>query len=148
MQTKWCVGLGVWFLSMGLAGGCGQQHETTTTERQPSGPPSTGQVPLAPTSIPKFAHELPIPRVYAPTIVGMGPMLHHEYTVSVQKTTVQMLPPGFPDTTVLAYGGDVKIPNSSGTEFVRSVPGPVFETTRGIPATLHWRNEATPPPLM
>ncbi|HEX5100774.1 MAG TPA: carbohydrate-binding protein [Polyangiaceae bacterium] len=148
MQSKWCVGLGAWFLSIGIAAGCGQQRETTSTERQPSGPPSTSQVPLSPTSIPKFAHELPIPRVFAPSVVGMGPMLHHEYTVSVQKTTVQMLPPGFPDSTVLAYGGEVKIPNSSGTELVRSVPGPVFETIRGIHATLHWRNEVTTPHFM
>src|SRR3954471_15534097 len=107
MQTKRCVGAGLLFLSIGVAAGCGQQREATNTERQASAPPSPSQVPLNPASIPKFAHELPIPRAYAPVIVGGGPTQHQEYTVSVQKTTVQMLPPGFPDTTVLAYGGDV-----------------------------------------
>ena len=87
MRMKWCVGAGLLFLSIGVAAGCGQQHEVTNTDRQASAPPSTSQVPLAPTSIPKFAHELPIPRVYAPVIVGGGPTLHQEYTVSVQNVS-------------------------------------------------------------
>ena len=39
-----------------------------------------------------------------------------------------------------AFGGQVKIPGSSHTEFVRSVPGPVFENTRGMPTLLNWRD--------
>ena len=110
------------------------------------GPPSASQVPLDPLTIPKFAHQLTIPRVFAPTVITQGgQVIRHEYTVSVAQTTVQMLPPGYPATTVLAYGGQVKIPNSSQTEFVRSVPGPIFDNTRGIPSLVRWRNDVTGP---
>jgi spore coat protein A, manganese oxidase len=135
------------FVAAGFAA-CGHRDEQTGTSKEASGPPSASQVPLSPLTIPKFAHELSIPRVFSPTITGGGMALRHEYTISIAQTTVQMLPPGFPDTTVLAYGGPVKIANSSGTEFVRSVPGSVFENVRGIPTTLHWRNEITTPHFM
>jgi FtsP/CotA-like multicopper oxidase with cupredoxin domain len=103
-------------------------------------------VPLNPASIPKFAHELPIPRTFAPTLITSGgQVVRHQYTVSTAQTQVQMLPPGFPTTTVLAYGGQVKIAGSSQTEFVRSVPGSVFDNVRGIPTTVRWRNEITQP---
>ncbi len=111
--------------------------------------PSTGQVPLDPAAIPKFAHELAIPRVFAPTIITdiSGNVSRHEYTVSVAKERVQMLPPGFPMTTVRAFGGMVKAPGG-GTEFFRSSPGPVFENIRGIPTLLHWVNEIAEPTFL
>jgi FtsP/CotA-like multicopper oxidase with cupredoxin domain len=56
-----------------------------------------------------------------------------------------MLPPGFPQTRVHAYGGQVKIDGASQTEFVRSVPGSVFDNIRGIPSLVRWRNEITGP---
>ena len=115
-----------------------------------SGGPSADQVPLDPLSIPQFAHELAIPRVFAPTVVrdAQGRVIRHEYTVSVAHTWVQMLPPGFPRTTVRAFGGQVKIPGSSATEFVRTVPGPVFENTRGIPTLVRWRDAIFQPTFM
>jgi FtsP/CotA-like multicopper oxidase with cupredoxin domain len=107
-----------------------------------AGNPSSSQVALDPLSIPKFAHQLPIPRTFAPTLVtdSSGRVIQHKYQISVAHTQVQMLPPGFPMTTVRAFGGDVKIPGSSLTEFIRTVPGPVFDNTRGIPTLLQWRN--------
>jgi len=130
--------------------GCTSSAEDQTTKTQAVGTPSPDQVPLDPATIPKFAHELPIPRVYAPTVIrdASGKVIRHEYTVAVQKTTVQMLPPGFPATTVMAYGGTVKVPGSTATEFARTSPGPVFDNTRGIPAIVHWRNEVTGPHFM
>ena len=109
--------------------------------------PSADQEPLDPFTVPKFAHELPIPRVFAPTVItdSQGQVIRHEYTVSVGRTTAQMLPPGFPRTTVMAFGGQVHVPGSSQTAFVRTVPGPVFENTRGIPTRVHWRNEIDSP---
>ncbi len=111
--------------------------------------PSVDQVPLDPAAIPKFAHELSIPRVFAPTEIkdGSGQVVRHEYTVSVAKATVQMLPPPFPATRVRAFGGMVKAPGG-GTEFFRSSPGPVFENIRGIPTTLHWLNEIDEPTFL
>ena len=108
-----------------------------------AGNPSVDQEPLDPTTIPQFAHELAIPRVFAPTVVRdfRGRVIRNDYTVSVAHTKVQMLPPGYPMTTVRAFGGTVFKPNSTQTEFFRSSPGPVFENTRGIPTLLHWRDE-------
>jgi FtsP/CotA-like multicopper oxidase with cupredoxin domain len=146
MKTVHCVLAGAALTLVGSFWGCGQRSESSDRLKQPSGPPSTSQVALSPLAIPKFAQPLPIPRVFAPTTIGNP--LHDEYTVSVQQTTVQMLPPGFPNTTVLAYGGQVKIPNSSSTEFVRTVPGPVFENTRGVTTILHWQNQITTPHFM
>src|SRR5688500_7442088 len=105
--------------------------------------PSPDQVPLDPALIPMFAQELPIPRTFAPTVIrnSSGQVIRHEYTISVAETRVQMLPPTFPMTTVHAYGGPVKIPGSSQTQFLRTVPGPVFDNTRGIPSLVRWRNQ-------
>ena len=106
-----------------------------------AGNPSPGQVPLDPRAIPKFAHDLAIPRVFAPNAITQnGKVIRNEYEVSVAHTKVQMLPPTFPMTTVRAFGGQVKIPGSNNTQFFRSSPGPVFDNTRGIPTLLKWRN--------
>jgi spore coat protein A len=108
--------------------------------------PSPDQVPLDPLTIPRFAHELPIPRTFAPTVItSHGRVVRHEYTVSVRQTTAQLLPPGFPPTTILAYGGQVTVPGQNATEFVLSSPGPIFDNTRGIPSLVKWRNELTGP---
>jgi FtsP/CotA-like multicopper oxidase with cupredoxin domain len=109
--------------------------------------PSPDQEPLDPADIPKFAHDLEKPPVFAPTMVTdqQGEVIRHEYTVSVGQTRVQMLPPGFPQTTVLAYGGQVEVPGSQQTEFARTTPGPTFESTRGIPNRVEWVNEINQP---
>jgi spore coat protein A len=114
------------------------------------GTPSPDQVPLPPAQIPMFAHELPIPRTFAPTVIRnrSGNVIRHEYTISVAETRVQMLPPGLPMTTVHAYGGPVKIPGSSQTQFLRTVPGPIFDNTRSIPSLVRWRNEIFGPNFM
>lgn len=128
-----------------LVGCTASPEEQSKTTEQAVGSPSPDQVPLDPATIPKFAHQLPIPRVYAPTPItdSSGRVIRNEYTVNVRQSTAQMLPPGFPATTVMAYGGMVKIPGSSATEFARTVPGPMFENTRGTPTVVHWRNEVT-----
>jgi spore coat protein A len=130
--------------------GCLDKPDDVGQSEQAVGTPSVNQVPLDPTTIPQFVTQLPIPRVYAPTVIrdSTGRVIRHEYTVSARLATVQMLPPGFPATTALAYSGNVKIPGSSATEFVSTVPGPAFDNTRGIPAIIHWRNELTGPSFM
>lgn len=130
--------------------GCSDSSDDVSQNKQAVGTPSTSQTPLDPTTIPQFATQLPIPRVYAPTVItdSSGNVIRHEYTVSARLATVQMLPPGFPATTVLAYSGNVKIPGSSSTEFVSTAPGPVFDNTRGIPALIHWQNQITGPTFM
>jgi len=57
--------------------------------------------------------------------------------------------PGFPDTTVMAYGGQATTPGSSAAAaFVRSVPGGTFENTKNLPTRMHWRNTITQPHFM
>lgn len=116
---------------------------------QAVGDPSPNQVPLDPTTIPQFVTQLPIPRTFAPTVITQnGQVIRHEYTIDVAKTLVQMLPAPLPATNVMAYGGQVKIPGSSATEFVRSVPGSAFDNTRGIPTLVRWRNEMRQPSFL
>ncbi len=123
-----------------------EDEEELGQSQEEVGPPSPNQVPLDPATIPQFAIQLPIPRVFAPTVIQQGGnVIRHEYTVSAAQTQVQMLPPPLPATNVMAYGGQVKIPGSNQTQFVRSVPGPVFDNIRGIPSLVRWRNEMTGP---
>jgi FtsP/CotA-like multicopper oxidase with cupredoxin domain len=118
---------------------------TSTAEAQ-----QAAQVPLDPSEVPKFAHQLPIPRVFAPTVVrdSNGRVVRHEYTIASNVLRAQVLPPGFPQTTLLGYGGRVLIPGSSQTETVITSPGPVIDNTRGIPNRLRWRNDLTVPQFL
>lgn len=136
------AGIAIAWLPLGGCIGDSQDAQEESQSTQAVGSPSVDQVPLDPTTIPQFANQLPIPRTYAPTVVrdSRGNVIRNEYTVTVAQTTAQILPPGFPATTVMAYGGDVKIPGSSSTQFVRGVPGAVFENVRGTPTIIHWRN--------
>ena len=124
--------------------------DKTDHSTQAVGTPSASQVALDPATIPKFAHDLVIPPTYAPTEIRdpSGKLIRREYDVSIAPTTVQMLPPGFPATTVMAYGGQVVVPGSTSTVFARTVPGPTFENTRGIPSVVHWQNQITTPTFM
>jgi hypothetical protein len=135
-----------------LLAGCGlgeegaAEDESTTTITRAVGDPSASQVPLDATTIPQFVNQLTIPRVFAPTvIIQNGQVVRNDYTINVAKTLAQLLPPGFPQTNVLAYGGQVKIPGSSSTEFVRSTPGPMFENVKNIPTRMTWQNEIRQP---
>src|SRR5258708_5656924 len=124
--------------------GCGVQSpgDKLSTSTAASGPPSASQVPLNPTTIPKFVTQLPIPPVFEPTVIrdGSGQVIRNEYTITDSLTTVQMLPAGFPNTTVLAMGGPV----TSGGTF-RESPAAVFENPRGIPTVVHWRTNIHQP---
>jgi FtsP/CotA-like multicopper oxidase with cupredoxin domain len=125
--------------------GCLDSPNEVSQSKQAVGSPSVNQVLLDATTIPQFVNQLTIPATYAPTVIkdSHGNVIRHEYTVTVAQTTAQILPPGFPATTIMAYGGNVKIPNSSSTTFARTTPGPVFDNTRGIPTIIHWRNQIT-----
>jgi spore coat protein A, manganese oxidase len=118
------------------------------------GGPSSEQVPLNAVDIPKFAHELSIPPVLVPKRDGARPAYH----LSVKQVRRQMLPPPFPETTVLAYGGNVLRRGSSSVEHDYFSPGPSIEAIRGeahdltlenaietphflaVDPTLHWAN--------
>jgi spore coat protein A, manganese oxidase len=139
-----------------LAAGCGPEvagsdddavaDDAVRTTRSAVGDPSPSQVLLDATTIPQFAQPLAIPRVFAPTVITSGgQVIRHEYTIETAKALAQLLPPPFPQTNVLTYGGQVKIPGSSATEFVRSSPGSIFDNLRHIPTRMRWRNEIRQP---
>lgn len=137
-------------IALGLVHGaaCDSKPDDDAGETaQAVGVPSTTQVPLDPATIPKFAHELTIPPVYAPMEIRdhHGQVIRREYNVSIAPAQVQMLPPGFPKTNVFAYGGNAIVPGSNRPEFVRTVPGPTFESTRGIPNLVRWKNDIRTP---
>lgn len=135
------------------------KNESTGDFAQAVGPASSSEVPLDPTTVPKFAQQLPIPEIWTGTpVTKYGHVVQQNYTLSVVETTQQMLPPGFPATTVLAYRGSAHPKGSSTSSTLTVTPGAVFENTVGIPSqitfvddiqqpaflevdpTLHWAN--------
>lgn len=103
--------------------------------------------PFDPTMIPKYLNTLVKPPVYEPTVVKKyGLVKSHDYTVTASQFTQQLLPPGFPETTVYGYGGTVR--DSETGDLIpdfRSYPGPSFEAKRKIPINVQWVNSITEP---
>jgi spore coat protein A, manganese oxidase len=107
--------------------------------------------PLDPLLIPKFVETLGKPLVHVPrfeTDPSTGKRIAH-YDVTAKRIQQQLLPHGFPTTTVFAYGG--KVTARSGTPTAEwaadssvttafSTPGPTFEAERGEPIFVHYRN--------
>jgi FtsP/CotA-like multicopper oxidase with cupredoxin domain len=134
--------------AFGLWAGCssnGSQTEATSQVTQAIGIPPVGEVALDATTIPKYVNQLPILPTWAPTVIrnGAGVVIRNEYTISDLQTTVQMLPPGFPPTTVFAMTGPVV----GGGTFTGS-PAAIFENTRGIPTVMHWRANIQQPSFL
>ena len=108
---------------------------------------------LDPLAIPKWTNQLDsqLP-VYVPKNVtdGQGNIIRQEYTVSISEFYQQILPTldssgkptGYGLSKVWGYGGEAKnVVTGEKLGFVRSIPGPTFETTRGIPAQVKWVND-------
>jgi FtsP/CotA-like multicopper oxidase with cupredoxin domain len=114
----------------------------TNAGAQEQGPTQEAE-PLDPLTIQKYANELPIPRVAAPTVVRdrRGRVIRNDYTITTNVFRAQVLPPQFPMSTVLGYGARVYIPGSRRTRLALQSPGPVFENTRGIPNRTTFRNQ-------
>ncbi len=92
------------------------------------------QIPLAGKTIPRFVTALP-------TFVGNR--VHGDnLTVTMSEFTEQVLPAGYPATTVWGYG----ISNGVAT-FGPHYPGFTVEAQRGIPATVHYVNSLVNPIL-
>ncbi len=108
--------------------------------------------PLDPKTVPKFTSQLVVPPVYEPDIVKSsvnGKVESHDYTVTISEFSQQILPLGFPETTVWGYGGKVRNPQTG--EIIpdfRSTPGATFEAVRGIPINVQWVNNLTGPHLL
>lgn len=125
-----------------LAVSCSSQNGSTERTTQAIGLPPPNEVPLDPTTIPMFATQLPILPVWQPTVIrnSSGQVIRNEYTISDSQAQVQMLPSGFPATTVFAQNGTIM----GGASFTGS-PGATFENKRGIPTVVHWRTNIQQP---
>jgi spore coat protein A len=119
-----------------------------------TGVASSTQVPLAAADIPKFAQELTIPGVLQGTPIvradgaarprdPLEPQI--DYSVTVKQVRLQMLPPPFPPTTMLAYGGTVREVGSNVVQVEYSSPGPRIEAVRRTAHNLTVYNEITTP---
>jgi len=124
--------------------GCGDMSTANEVTTSAVGQPSPNQVPIDPTTIPQFVTQLPILPTFRPTpITSNGRVVRNEYTITDSMTTAQMLPAGFPRTTILAMGGTV----TSGATFQGS-PAAVFNNTRGTPTVVHWRTNIQQPAFL
>jgi FtsP/CotA-like multicopper oxidase with cupredoxin domain len=65
----------------------------------------------------------------------------HKYEISVRQFTQQILPSGYPMTTVFGYAGEVIDPKTGKKVFFENTPGATFEAVRRIPIHVTWRNE-------
>src|SRR5436305_5115648 len=85
------------------------EHDDPTTVQGAAPAPLAPQ--LDPTTIPRFAHDMPRLFTYEPTIVrnGAGQVIRRDYTISIAKFTEQQLPPSFPATLLFGYGSNVRI---------------------------------------
>ncbi len=113
-------------------------------------PPTKAAVaPLDPTTIPKYVSPLiaSIP-VYTPTNVYdiNNNLIRQDYIVNVTQFTEQILPSGFPTTTVWGYGGVTHDPiTGADLGYFRYSPSPTFNVTRNIPTKITWVNNLTDP---
>ncbi|CFX68575.1 Cupredoxin [Syntrophomonas zehnderi OL-4] len=83
------------------------------------------------------------PPVHIPSYCG------HEYMVDILEFQQQILPPGFPATTVWGYGGQAKdAVTGKLLGYIKQSPGATFEATRNCPLTVKWINKLSSPHLL
>src|SRR5660398_295695 len=102
--------------------------------------------------ITKYINQLVIPPVYSPKVIrdpSTREIISHNYIITMTEFMQQILPKGFPLTTVWGYGGNIIDPcNCENTIPFRNSPGATFEATRGIPINVQWINNITTPNLL
>ncbi len=101
---------------------------------------------LNPLFIPKYENQLFIPPVFEPIVVkGQDEKgqckTEHLYNIDIGELRQQMLPKGYPKTTVWGYGGMIREPGCSKVRYFRGSPGPTFEAIQGIPVKVKWINK-------
>lgn len=108
----------------------------------------TAETKLDPVLIPKFTDQLTKPSVYYPVMPRRRRSLANKdncgrkdyYKVDISEFKQQLLPKGFPKTTVWGYGGLVRDSQTGQIKYARSTPGATFEATRGVPIVVKWVN--------
>lgn len=96
---------------------------------------------IDPLDIPQFVNEINgPPPVHVPSC-GKG-----LFVVDMLEFQQQILPPGFPATTVWGYGGQAKDAlTGKRLGYVKHSPGATFEATRNFPLTVKWVNKLSSP---
>jgi FtsP/CotA-like multicopper oxidase with cupredoxin domain len=140
------IGLAMSLVLLGGAG-CESAAPEDVAAQESALTPSTAPQ-LDATTIPRFQTNLQRFYPFVPTRNGAG---QNEYTVQINTFKAQQLPPGFAQTTLFGYGGNVltdpsgnpSVDGTGQTAFRLTSPGPKFEQTKGIPALIHYRNMLT-----
>jgi spore coat protein A len=130
---------------------CGPQAggEPSATTVADLGEPSPDEVSLDPTTVPKFGTQLNIPEVWTATpVMSGGKVVQNNYTLSVVQSAEQVLPAGFPATTVLGYQGSAHPKGSTTSSTITVTPGATFENTIGIPSSVHWVDNIQQPAFL
>ncbi|MBI1808683.1 MAG: copper oxidase, partial [Gemmatimonadetes bacterium] len=95
-------------------------------------------------TIPKYVNRLTKPPVHVPTSLTFDQTTGRfalTYTVTAKAFRQQLLPPGFPSTTVYGYGGLVNFNESNefpDLRFAFTTPGPTFEAVRDQRIFVHY----------
>lgn len=106
---------------------------------------------IDPATIPKYVNQLPKPPVYEPfvfteTIRTKDKKIKkkkHLYFIDISEFKQQILPEGYPETTVWGYGGLIRDPETGTVLYSRSAPGATFEAIRNVPVIVKWINRLT-----
>lgn len=107
-------------------------------------PPAVAR--LDPQLIPKFVNQLVKPPVYCPVSSGSEDDTRL-YVVDISEFKQQILPPGFPETTVWGYGGTVLDEETCQARYFQNAPGATFEAVRNMPIRVKWINKLNGPHL-
>jgi spore coat protein A len=135
--------LGMLNVAMASPGSTGRPSRSGQAVAEPANPTSP---PLDPLTIPKYVNRLTKPPVHVafPTFDPATRTLVPSYVVTAKRIHQQLLPQGFPSTTVFAYGGivrDADQDNFFPVTIAFSSPGPTFEAVRDQPIFVHYKNE-------
>lgn len=120
--------------------------ENKLKQEQPEEKKTEPKLPLDPATIPKFQSNLPIPSRFAP-LRNCADEGTAYYAVDISEFQQQLLPDGYPKTTVWGYGGFVKDPETGEPVYRRSSPGPTFEAVKGEKIKVKWINRLYRPHL-
>lgn len=110
---------------------------------------------LDPEAIKKYENQLAIPPVFEPYVIYKDEYGYetedteekrchkeHLYRIDMDEFKQQVLPKGYPKTTVWGYGGLAK--SSDGRiQYLKCSPGPTFEATKGVPVKVKWVSKLT-----
>lgn len=109
---------------------------------------------LDPTIIPKYKNQMDKPYIYHPMLIktGRGNKDKRQksesdqlYFIDISEFKQQVLPEGFPETTVLGCGGLVEDYNKGRVRYMRTSPGGTFIGRCSVPIHVKWKNKLNVP---